>query len=842
MPESHLADALSESGFVRKLRSFAKHPVIQYITQARHIPLLYSVLVVTSILYHYAPSYTVIWALVITIIQWLLFRLFDFVNRHHVIGGIFYLLAGILTLILASFCIYVGENPNLFHGVFAPEGSDVTLSFMVWFFTPQSVLNAYYGPFTVALMLLFAFFIASITYYFSFVRYRVFMSFMIMCFPFAIYAKEDEVMPIPFIIFLFAMYFAVMIFCQQLHNNDPDVIYVHQENQSAYLLAEVESLPLKLQKKALQKPRPEIVNGKGLGASMLFICGASILVLAIPKPTVHADRAYIEGLINMTAFTDYLLNSISAFSDTSDGGGYTPDMPNRILYYATASEPLNLRLSTYTYYDYETDSWTASSVDQPESAVIFYVQPDSTLTNAYSGFLTASADCTPYDYYLFYRDIAIRFPELAEEYGIASLADTLLSPEAFVLPLELNCVGYNNIGYLSPLYPTTINTRHSIYQSKNGVLFRQKPARTYSETYALEYFSQQFAATQEVQLLLQQINGEDLLDLILSLYYLQQQSEEDLEVLQRLSLDHGNALAYSAQEDIQTPESVQTLAAVLTEGLSTDYDKAAAICEYLRTNYTYDLDYLIGEEDNVETFLFQNKTGVCYQFASAMTELCRSAGLIARYTEGYSLSETVTEIGYGAQNNSTHVIRTTHAHAFTEVYLPGYGWMMFDATAADLNEQAPNGLNTNVINTLQYTGVILLLGAALIIFFLYFVIPRLSEQLFRRRFRRYCNALMVQKAFLRLKKQWNIPKAATAREACASAAAVMFDVPQIHSALDQICQGFEDAVYGSGCTPDSVSNAYTAYCALREAWQPAVRRRRKEEKAAAKAERAADQK
>ena len=43
--------------------------------------------------------------------------------------------------------------------------------------------------------------------------------------------------------------------------------------------------------------------------------------------------------------------------------------------------------------------------------------------------------------------------------------------------------------------------------------------------------------------------------------------------------------------------------------------------------------------DNVRTFLFENKQGVCYQFASAMTELCRAAGLNVRYVEGYAMQQ-----------------------------------------------------------------------------------------------------------------------------------------------------------------------------------------------------------
>ncbi len=120
-------------------------------------------------------------------------------------------------------------------------------------------------------------------------------------------------------------------------------------------------------------------------------------------------------------------------------------------------------------------------------------------------------------------------------------------------------------------------------------------------------------------------------------------------------------------------QPVRDLADEVTAGASTPYEKAMALQNYLSRNYRYTTD--VGEHpeniDFVTSFLLDTKKGYCTYFASAMTVLCRMAGLPARYVEGY-LAEP-NEYGEA-------LVTGLEAHAWTEVYFAGFGWLTFDAT------------------------------------------------------------------------------------------------------------------------------------------------------------------
>ena len=118
---------------------------------------------------------------------------------------------------------------------------------------------------------------------------------------------------------------------------------------------------------------------------------------------------------------------------------------------------------------------------------------------------------------------------------------------------------------------------------------------------------------------------------------------------------------------------VQDLADEITAMAQTPYEKAMALQNYLTRNYKYTLD--VGEHpeniDFVTSFLLDTRKGYCTYFASAMTVLCRMAGLPARYVEGY-LAEP--------DGNGEALVTGLNAHAWTEVYFSGFGWLTFDAT------------------------------------------------------------------------------------------------------------------------------------------------------------------
>jgi transglutaminase-like putative cysteine protease len=141
----------------------------------------------------------------------------------------------------------------------------------------------------------------------------------------------------------------------------------------------------------------------------------------------------------------------------------------------------------------------------------------------------------------------------------------------------------------------------------------------------------------------------------------------------------------------KVPERVYTLARDLTTTAVNPYDRAIALENYLRTiPYTLDVDTAPFNQDIVDYFLFDLQKGYCDYYATAMVVLARAAGLPARYVTGY-IGENFDEI------NQVYIITADQAHAWTEIYFPGYGWIPFEPTPGRvalerLTEQQPRSL------------------------------------------------------------------------------------------------------------------------------------------------------
>ena len=127
-------------------------------------------------------------------------------------------------------------------------------------------------------------------------------------------------------------------------------------------------------------------------------------------------------------------------------------------------------------------------------------------------------------------------------------------------------------------------------------------------------------------------------------------------------------------------DGVYALAAELTQGATTDAEKALAIQNHLANGYRYTLNgrYPEGNRDFVSWFLLEERAGYCSYFASAMAVLCRMSGLPARYVEGYYVA---------ASDGGETIVTGRNAHAWVEVYLKGLGWTAFDPTARAVENQ-----------------------------------------------------------------------------------------------------------------------------------------------------------
>ena len=123
------------------------------------------------------------------------------------------------------------------------------------------------------------------------------------------------------------------------------------------------------------------------------------------------------------------------------------------------------------------------------------------------------------------------------------------------------------------------------------------------------------------------------------------------------------------------PGRIGELAARITQGRSSVYDRVIAVQSWLQANTRYDLDVPRDPEgvDAVDHFLFETRRGYCEQIATSMTVMLRTLGIPTRLVTGYGPGQRNPLTGY-------FEVKQSDAHAWLEVYYPGIGWVQYDPT------------------------------------------------------------------------------------------------------------------------------------------------------------------
>jgi transglutaminase-like putative cysteine protease len=122
-------------------------------------------------------------------------------------------------------------------------------------------------------------------------------------------------------------------------------------------------------------------------------------------------------------------------------------------------------------------------------------------------------------------------------------------------------------------------------------------------------------------------------------------------------------------------ERIRELTQKVIADAATPYDRARAIQEYLEQNYIYgDVERVPAGEDVASYFLFRTQQGVCDMFATAMVLMSREAGIPARLVTGFAAGQFNPE-------RQEYLVTHKEAHAWAELYFPGYGWIPFDPQA-----------------------------------------------------------------------------------------------------------------------------------------------------------------
>lgn len=115
-----------------------------------------------------------------------------------------------------------------------------------------------------------------------------------------------------------------------------------------------------------------------------------------------------------------------------------------------------------------------------------------------------------------------------------------------------------------------------------------------------------------------------------------------------------------------------------------NYNKAKIIKEILAANNTYSLKtgQLPKDQDFVLYFLNESKKGSCTHFASSATLMLRVLGVPARYVTGYLVhKDDFDEEGHAK-------IYSYRSHAWVEIYQEGIGWIPFEMTPVNQNNDS----------------------------------------------------------------------------------------------------------------------------------------------------------
>ncbi|MGQ0606863.1 MAG: transglutaminase TgpA family protein [Chloroflexota bacterium] len=156
-------------------------------------------------------------------------------------------------------------------------------------------------------------------------------------------------------------------------------------------------------------------------------------------------------------------------------------------------------------------------------------------------------------------------------------------------------------------------------------------------------------------------------------------TEADEAQLGAAGTDYPPVVADLYLDDATVTDRVRQLALDVTATATNPYEQAKALAAYLQRDRSFTYDTVVPAPESgvdlVDFFLFDpesDRRGYCQYFASAMVMMARSLDLPARMAVGFAPGELIEE--------DTYLVREANAHAWAEIYFPGYGWQIFEAT------------------------------------------------------------------------------------------------------------------------------------------------------------------
>ena len=148
-------------------------------------------------------------------------------------------------------------------------------------------------------------------------------------------------------------------------------------------------------------------------------------------------------------------------------------------------------------------------------------------------------------------------------------------------------------------------------------------------------------------------------------------SDPSIQVLTAATADSPPDAVYTELPDDWDSDLTQT-AEEIVAGQPTPYNRARALQDWFRTNFTYSLDVPSGHSVNAIDDFLDRRSGYCEQFAGTFAAFARAVGLPARVAVGFTTGDRGADGRYR--------VRGRQAHAWPEVWFDGVGWVIFEPT------------------------------------------------------------------------------------------------------------------------------------------------------------------
>jgi hypothetical protein len=659
----------------------------------------------------------------VTLIHVFLFIEYNYVKKKKLPGVVLFFASSLLYM-AAAFIILSITN--------AAQG----VSYFYWFIVSQPEDGNFIFGFWLGTVLLAAYGFCSTIYYFSEVKFRVAVLFIIGIIPFLLQSAKSEREITPYFIIYVVLFF---------------VMYV-------------------------ERTRKKSGGGSGLkcacdrwymAAMMLFISIILALSYIIPKPYTAPKILLFDNVLNQAIqpLSNAVRNAMQGqnYSTFNPGilkgesriSAFTAPLGDRVLFTIEADEPLYFRVQSWE--KYEKNKWYTDSE---------FLEIGNSFENFSKRQLNLATTVSTLDKMVKLSPVPSEISSLQDVQRFPSTAQTI--KKATVIPNEAYLTSYLNPPGITNL-KTDMN-RQKVYINENACCFNSDN-KVIMGQYSIDYVSQILSPQSREFQLIKKMNKDKAGTIYSAEEYLKgvsgtsgaaALSSQEKLLLNTADTEMDIAYRYYTSLPDSLPQRIYDLADSITAGKTSDYDKAFAIERFFHTSgfkYSLSPPMLSRDKDYNDFFIFESKRGVCVHFASAMVLLARACGLPARYVEGFIANERDSETG-------RYIIREKNGHAFPEVYIAGYGWMVFEPTVGMAESDSDfylfiqsigskiKYLVSNVVNFIIYlpfwVKTLFIPLAAVVLMAMISAFIRLREKIWRKRMGRISKKQALEEIFARI--------------------------------------------------------------------------------------------